>query len=130
MNGYAFKYIGDGAAYMQVYLVIEFKSAARTEHYAKSCGYSLFAYAVFFGLLYCCKASYGVVNILVNGAFAAPRTSIYGGGAVGRNPYDGVVVVHKNASLDVLYPKVAMSALSSAACSKKHICAVVVCYNR
>ena len=64
--------------------------------------------------------------ILVNGALAAPWTAIYGRRAVGRNSYDGVVVVHKNASLDVLYPKVAMSALSSAACSKEHICAVVV----
>ena len=104
MYGYAFKNVRDGAAYVCMYLLVEFKCAARTEHYAESSRYSLFSYAVFFGLLYGCQAANGVVDVLVYGAFSTPGASIYCRSAVVGNSYHRVVVVDKCASLYMFYP--------------------------
>lgn len=111
-----------------MYLFVELHCGGGAEQYAECGGYALSLYAVFLALLYGGEASYGVVYVFVYGAFAAPGGAIDGGGAVGSDAYDGVVVVYECAAGDVFYPQVAMCAFALPALAQEHIGFAVVFY--
>ena len=128
--GHAFKQPAYCSAYVHVYLFVELKGAARTEHYAECRGDALFGNSVLLCLLYGGNASNGVVYVHVYGTLAAPWAAVYYGSTVCVNPYYGVVVVYECGAAYVLCPHVAVGALSSAACAKEHVCLAVVLHHR